>query len=155
MSQDTLDILNRLIQANKDAEGAYLTAAQNIRNSELETVFKDYSRRHGNFGADLLQELDRLGGESKSSGTAGNALRRGWTDLESILSGHSTGTLLSHCVDIEESAEIAYNDASDVLRTGQTHTLIERHLQQIREFRTRLARLLNETQDGVEFQANE
>lgn len=155
MAHDTTEVLNRLIQVNKDAEDGYITAAENIRNSELETVFKDYANRHAKFAADLQQEVDRVGGATTPSGTAAGTIRRGWIDLKSTLSGHSAGSLLNSCVDIEESAEIAYNDAADAIRTGQPHTLIGKHLQQIREFRTRLARLVNETEDGVEFQANE
>jgi predicted metallo-beta-lactamase superfamily hydrolase len=63
--------------------------------------------------------------------------------------------LLASCQSGEESAESAYGEAAEVIKTGQTHTVIERHCQQIKAFRTRLARLVGETKDGVEFQKNE
>jgi uncharacterized protein (TIGR02284 family) len=35
-----IDQLNRLIAVNKDAEGGFLAAAENVQNSELETLFR-------------------------------------------------------------------------------------------------------------------
>jgi hypothetical protein len=63
--------------------------------------------------------------------------------------------MLKSCEDGEQSAESAYLDAADAYPTGQTHKLIEKHLQQIKGFRTRLVRLIGETDRGVDFQKNE
>ena len=152
---ETIDQLNHLIHINKDAEAGFRTAAENIKNSELETIFSGYAKQHAKFAGELQEERVRLGGNSSDGGTLGEALRRGWMDLKSALSGQSTTAILKSCESGEESAEIAYTDAADANRTGQTHTLIERHRQQIKGFRTRLARLVGETKDGLEFQKNE
>lgn len=155
MPADTLDLLNHLVRINKDAEAGFFTAAENIQNSELETLFSKYAKHHAKFAAELQAEIERLGGTYSDSGTLGGALHRGWLDLKSTLSGHSAAAILTSCETGEDSAEAAYTEAADTHPTGQTLALIDNHLEQIRQFRTRLCRLIGETKDGVQFPKNE
>ena len=150
-----IDHLTRLIQINRDAEAGLRTAATEVKNSELETLFTGYAKQHARFEAELREDLERLGGHLSDSEPMGGSLRRGWNDLKAALSGHSAGALLSSCEGGEESAEVAYSEAIKDVRTGQTHTLLEKHLDQVKAFRTRLARLAKETKDGVDFHKNE
>jgi uncharacterized protein (TIGR02284 family) len=150
-----VDELVRLAQVNRDAEAGFGTAANEVRNSELETLFSRYAKQHATFSAELQTEIRRLDGDPSSSGSLGGTLRRGWMDFKAAVSGHSSAALLASCQGIEEHAEAAYAEAADALPTGQTHTLIEKHRKQIAEIRTHLCRLVNETKDGVEFQQNE
>ncbi len=152
---NTIDQLNHLIRINKDAEAGFQTAAENVKNSELETLFNGYAKQHSKFAGELQDEVRRLDGNASDAGTLGETLHQGWMDLKSALSGHSPAAILKSCAGGEESAEMAYTDAADAHAGGQTHTLIERHRQQITGFHTRLARLVGETKDGVEFQRNE
>ena len=149
------DHLNHLIQVNKDAESGFRTAAAAVRNSEIETLFSGYAARHARFAAELTAEVERLGESASDSGTLGGALHRGWLEIKSSLSGHSATSMLTACEGGEQSAESAYLDAAETISTGQTYKLIQKQLEQIKGFRTHLARLVGETKDGVEFQKNE
>ncbi len=151
----TIDHLNHLISINKDAEAGFHTAADAAKNSELGTLFSRYAQQHAKFAAEIQQEVERLGGTFSGSGTLGEALHRGFLDIKSAFTGHSAAAILKSCKSGEESAEVAYIDAGDSNSGGRTHTLIERHRQQIQEFRTRLARLVAEMEDGLDFQKNE
>jgi uncharacterized protein (TIGR02284 family) len=150
-SNDYIPGLNHLVEINKDAEDGLINAAQNVRNSELETLFAGYAKQHAKFAAELRQEIERLGGRPTESGAVGGALHRGWMDLKSALSGHSAAAILASCETGEQSAVAAYTEAADANPTGQAGALIKKHLQQIQGFQTRLCRLVGETKDGVEF----
>jgi uncharacterized protein (TIGR02284 family) len=152
---DFIPGLNHLVEINKDAEDGFSSAAQNVRNSELETLFAGYAKQHAKFAAELRQEIDRLGGRPTTSGTFGGALHRNWMDLKSVLSGHSAAAILASCESGEQSAIAAYTEAADANATGRIRSLIEKHLQQIQGFHTRLCRLVGETKDGIEFPHNE
>lgn len=154
-TNDFIPGLNHLVEINKDAEDGFRNAAQSIRNSELETLFAGYAKQHAKFAAEVQQEIDRLGGRPTESGTLGGALHRGWMDLKSALSGHSAAAILASCESGEQSAVAAYIEAADANPTGQIGALVEKHLQQIQGFHTRLCRLVGETKDGVEFPQNE
>ncbi len=151
----TIDQLNHLVRINKNAEAGLHTAAENVQNSELETLFGGYARQHAKFIRELQEEIKRLGGAVSDSGTVGEAMHRAWMDVTSALSGHSAASALSACESGELSAEIAYHDASDLNPTGQTHTLIEKQREQIKGFHTRLCRLVGEIKNGLEFPKND
>lgn len=156
MSNDaTIDHLHHLASVNQDAEAALRTAAENVKNSEVESLFIGYAKQHAKFLAELETEIERLGGKRSDSGTVGGAIYRGWMDLKSAVTGHSAAAMLSSCESGELSAEVAYTDVAKAHLSGQTDALIEKHRQQIMGFRTRLARLLEEAKRGVEFQKNE
>lgn len=154
-NDDTIRDLNHLAAINKDAEAALRTAAANVRNSELESLFNGYAAQHAKFLAELQGEVERLGGKATDSGTLGGAIDRGWMDLKSTLSGHSAGAVISSCENGELSAEVAYSDVAKAYSSGRIYTLIEKHRQQIVGFRTRLARLAGEIKNGLEFPKNE
>lgn len=105
MPHDATNFLNHLVQINKDAQAGFLAAAENIQNSELETLFTKYATHYANFAAELQAEIERLGGTYSDSGTLGGALHRGWFDLRSTLSGHSAAAILTSCETGEDSAE--------------------------------------------------
>jgi uncharacterized protein (TIGR02284 family) len=152
---DVLDYLNHLIEINKDAEAGLLNAAENVRNSELETTLTGYAKQHARFAAELQSEVQRLGGKPERSGTAGGAVHRGWIDLKAAITGHSPKPILSACESGEDSALAAYADAEADIPTGQTFSLLQKQREQITAFKTRLWRLVGEIKDGVEFQKNE
>ena len=155
MPENTIDFLDRLIRVNRNAEQNFAAAAERIRNSELETLFGGYAKQHAKFASELQQEIERLGGSYCESGTVGDALHRGWMDVKAAVSGDSAAAMLASCATSEESAEAAYQDASDANPTGKTHALLDKQWQQVKEFRTRLARLAQSSKDGLEFPANE
>lgn len=152
---DTIHRLNELIHINKDGESGFQTAAENIKNTELESMFEGWAKQHAKFAGELQQEVKRLGGDYTDSGTVGGALHRGWLDVKSALSGHSAAAILKSCEAGEDSAVAAYARAAADYPSGQTNALIEKHHQQIKEFHKRLCRLISETKDGVDFQKNE
>lgn len=152
---ETIDQLNELIRINKDGESGFLTAADTIKNSELESLFRGYAKQHARFVAELQQEIERLGGDFADSGTLGGALHRGWLDLKSALSGHSAAAVLKSCESGEESAVVSYDRAADANPTGQTYALLSKHGKQLKEIQTHLCRLISETEHGVDFQKNE
>jgi uncharacterized protein (TIGR02284 family) len=154
-NDSTIDQLNRLIQTNKDAEAGFRTAEENVENTEIQTLFSGYAVQHARFAAQLQSEVERLGGKSEDSGTLGGSLHRGWMDVKSALSGHSVGSMITACETGEQAAESAYLDAIENNPHGQTHTLLEKHCEQIRGFRARITRLVGEIKDGFDFQKTE
>ena len=152
---DTIEHLNHLITINKDAENGFRSAAENVRNSELETLFANYAKQHAKFLRELEDEIRHLDGSVSDAGSLSGAVHRGWMDLKAAVSGHSAKSMLTSCESGEQSAESAYLDAAEAHPTGQTHVLITKHLEQIKAIRTRLSRLVGETRDGIEFQKNE
>ena len=146
--------LNHLVHLNKDADAGFRTAAANVNNSEVQSLFAKYADAHAKFSTELQSEIHRLGGDPADAGTAGGAVHRGWMDVKAALTGHSVDSMLTACQVGEQSAESAYLDAIKLIPNGQTHTILQKHCEQIQAFAKRLTRLVGEMKDGVEFQKN-
>src|SRR5271169_6497355 len=103
-TEDTIEHLNGLTETCKDGELGYRTAAANARNTQLESVFTDYSKQRGHFARALQGEVERLGGTSTDSGTPTATVFRGWIHLKSALSGNDGGAIIAACETGEETA---------------------------------------------------
>jgi len=152
---ETLDLLNELVRISKDGEQGYLTAAENIHNSELETMFRGYAKQRAEFARELQAEVERLDGKPAESGNLGGAVHRGWMNLKAGLSGGDPGALIAACESGEDSALAAYDRAANATTiTGKPKALIDKQFQQVKETHTRLARLRREIEDGTVFPKN-
>ena len=62
-TEDTIAELNGLIQTCRTANWVTRSAAADVRNTELETVFTEYAKQRGQFAQKLQAEVERLGGK--------------------------------------------------------------------------------------------
>ena len=96
IKDETIDLLNELIHVCKDGEHGYRTAAEDVRNSQLQSVFSEYAKQRSSFARQLQAEVERLGGAATDSGTLTAAAHRGWMDLKAALSGGDGARSLRH-----------------------------------------------------------
>lgn len=101
--EDSIAELNGLIKTCKDGELGYRTAATDVRNTELETVFTEYAKQRDQFARNLQAEVERLGGDPKNSGSITGTLLRSWMDLKSALSSGNGAAIIATCVTGEEA----------------------------------------------------
>ena len=153
-TEDTIQHLNDLTETCKDGELGYRTAAENTRNTQLETVFNDYAKQRGQFVRALQTEVERLGGKVVETGTLTATMFRGWIHLKSALSGGDGGAIVAACESGEEVAIGAFELAMNTDITGPAKTLIEKQGRQIKEAHAHMLRLKAET-SSADFQKND
>ncbi len=154
-TEETIAELNGLIQTCRDGELGYGSAAADVRNTELETVFTGYAKQRRQFVRNLQTEVRRLGGQPDDSGSAGGTLLRGWMDLKSSVTAGSGDAVIATCETGEEVAVAAFDWAANLGISGQTRTLVERQRKAIKEAHASLLRLKAESSDSVEFAKND
>jgi uncharacterized protein (TIGR02284 family) len=130
-NEETIEHLNRLIETCRDGELGYRTAAENVHNTELASVFSEYSKQRGQFIRALQSEVERLGGTAVQSGTAGATLFRGWIHLKAALSGGDGGAIAAACESGEEVAVGAYEMVVNSDVTGPARVLVEKQARQV------------------------
>ena len=153
-TQDTIRHLNDLTETCKDGEMGYRTAAANARNTQLESVFTEYSKQRGHFARALQGEVQHLGGMSIDSGTPTATVFRGWINLKSALSGGDGGALIAACETGEETAVGAFELVANLDLTGPAKTLVDRQRRQVKEAHAHMLRLKAESSDA-KFQKND
>jgi len=142
-TNDTISILNGLIQTCKDGQDGFKDAAEGIQRSELKTVFYELSQQRAEFSG-VLQELVRsLGGEPETEGTMTGALHRGWIDIKSAVTGQDEGSILNECERGEDSAKDAYAKALESVMPSNVRDVVSQQSQAILVAHNRIRALRN------------
>jgi uncharacterized protein (TIGR02284 family) len=151
-TQETITELNGLITTCRDGELGYVTAAADVRNTELQTIFKSYAAQRGRFVRDLQAEVKRLGGNPEDTGSVGGTLLCGWMDVKSALTGDSVRPIIATCETGEEAAVAAFAWVVNLDVSGKTRSLVEKQWKSAKETHARLRRLNADAASGAKFQ---
>jgi uncharacterized protein (TIGR02284 family) len=131
-SQDTIDVLNTLIETCNDGERGFRHVAEHAKSPELRTLFTERANECRQGCADLRAQVVQLGGEPETGGSASGALHRGWTSLVGSVSGWSDKQLLEACERGEDSAMTRYRDALDEALPDNIRMLVERQYEGVK-----------------------
>ncbi len=122
---DTLNILNDLIQINKDGQEGFLDASENVKNPELKALFAKYSLHRSKFAGELQQQVTELGEEPEKDSTIAGAIHRGWIDLKAAFTKGDDYSILAECERGEDHAVEAYHEALEAELPANIRALIE------------------------------
>jgi uncharacterized protein (TIGR02284 family) len=138
----TIGILNDLIETCEDARHGFTTAAEDAKDPELSRVFSNYAAQRAQFVSELEKRVLMLGGNPARRGSAGGAVHRGWIDLKSALASNEPHAVLSECERGEDSARDSYREALNRERLDfETRALIQRQAAAIQEAHDRVKEL--------------
>ena len=140
-TEDITAHLNRLIETSRDGELGYRTAAQYVRNSQLQSIFEEYEKQRGYFARQLQLEVERLGGDARAAGSLSAALHRGWIDVKSAFSGGDGRAIIAACENGEQAAVAVYQRVLDMDISGETRALLNNQFQQVRDAQRHMGRL--------------
>ena len=141
MTTDVKDVrafLNYLIQANKDSQQGFLDAAHHVKNMGLKAVFRELSQQRSMFAGELQQEVLRIGGEPEKNGTAAGALRRGWIDFKSRVTGQSDPSVLKEAEREEDSTARLYAKTLEEILPGDIRDIVERQYDEVLKAHARI-----------------
>jgi uncharacterized protein (TIGR02284 family) len=131
-TQDTIDVLNTLLETSIDGERGFHKVAEHIHGAGLRTLFIQRANECRQGAAELRAKVVQLGGEPETGGTTSGALQRGWLALLGSISGHSDKSLLEACERGEDSAMERYRDALDQALPDDVRLLVERQYEGVK-----------------------
>jgi uncharacterized protein (TIGR02284 family) len=110
-NEKTIAMLNELIETCEDGAKGFAQAAEGVRDLSVRAILSQYGAERGRFASELQQEVKKLGGKPKESGTAGGAMHRGWFNLKAAVIGKDDHAILAECERGEDVAKEAYQKA--------------------------------------------
>ena len=114
MTRDqTIDLLNGLIQVAEDSHEGYTRAAEETENDVFRALFNDLSAQRAAMVRDLQYQVAALGGPPESSGTVLGSAHRLFTGLKSAVSGHDPTAVLEEVERGETEAVRRFEKALD------------------------------------------
>jgi uncharacterized protein (TIGR02284 family) len=116
MSQqkEIISTINGLIETLKDGQEGFRQASEAVKDSQLKTLFNEFSLQRSKFAGELQSEAIGLG-ESKpenTSSTAG-AMHRAWINLKAAITSQDDHAILAECERGEDSAVSEYKKAME------------------------------------------
>jgi uncharacterized protein (TIGR02284 family) len=144
MANDTVSVLNNLIETSKDGERGFRKAAEDTTSADLKTLFSSRADDCATGAAQLQAEVQKLGGKPESHGSVGGALHRGWVDVKSAVAGRKDLAILEECEKGEDVAKKHYREALDKDLPADIRTVVERQYQGVVQNHDKIRDLRNE-----------
>jgi uncharacterized protein (TIGR02284 family) len=116
MSQTStvISTLNSLIETLKDGQEGFRQAAEAVKDSQLKTLFGEYSLQRAKFAGELQNHVIQLGeSEPMTTSSTAGALHRAWINLKSAVTAQDDHAILAECERGEDSAVAEYKKAMD------------------------------------------
>jgi uncharacterized protein (TIGR02284 family) len=142
MADQTIDIIDKLIETCRDGQEGYRNAAEHTRTAELKDFFNRQSLQRAQFAGELENIAQRLGEADPDRGPSmANKLHRAWFDLKQKFGGGDLSILES----VEAGEDSAKKNYQDALRADlpidvheivdtQAHSVLAAH-DQVRNLR--------------------
>ena len=110
-TEQSIDVLNALIVINNDRIEGYMRASKETEESDLKTLFAQFENTSHKCKAELVKEVQRLGGEVAEGTKTTGKIYRAWMDIKATLTGSDRKAILNSCEYGEDVAIEAYEDA--------------------------------------------
>jgi uncharacterized protein (TIGR02284 family) len=109
--------LNRLVEVCQDGDRGYKNAAEHIEHDEIKTVLYRLSQQRALFGAELKDEVRKLGGnpdesEGEDKGTLLGNIHRAWINVKEKFTKNDLDAILEECKRGDKAAYEAYDTAA-------------------------------------------
>ena len=102
--EELIECLNDLIETCRDGENGFQTAADHVRDPELQKFLNQRSQQRAQFASELQSEVRQLGGNPVERGSVSAAFHRGWMNIRSVITGKSDQAIIAECVRGEHAA---------------------------------------------------
>lgn len=143
-ANNSVDVLNKLIEINNDRVAGYETAMGETKETDLQSLFRELMATSQNALSELRAEVSRLGGKVEEGTMLSGKIYRAWMDAKAAVTGGDRGAILSSCEYGEDVALDAYNhvleEHTDVLTNEQLDMIRSQHVK-VRADHDRIRRL--------------
>lgn len=116
MSQqkEIISTINGLIETLKDGQEGFRQASEAVKDSQLKSLFSEFSLQRAKFAGELQNEAISLGEHQPetTSSTAG-AMHRAWINLKSAITSADDHAILAECERGEDSAVAEFKKAME------------------------------------------
>jgi uncharacterized protein (TIGR02284 family) len=138
---DVRDILQDLIENNRDGQNGYREAAEHVKSPEIRSFFQEQSLERARFAGEL-EQLIRDFGESNPdrTGSVAGAIHRKWIDAKAALGG-GDHAILESVEQGEDAAKRAYEKALSAPLPANILDVVRRQAESVRAAHDRVKML--------------
>lgn len=128
---NTVSVLNNLIEVNKDGQEGFKQAAEGITDSSLKSVFYEFGQQRSQNVGELQSLVRELGGDPENSSSTVGAIHRSWINIKSLVTGKDEAGILNEAERGEDFAKKAYKDALAGTLPANVLTVVQKQADQV------------------------
>ena len=144
MSQqkEIISTINGLIETLKDGQQGFREASEAVKDSQLKSLFSEYSLQRAKFAGELQSEAISLGESTpENSSSAAGAMHRAWINLKSAITSQDDHAILAECERGEDSAVAEYKKAMEEDLSAPIRETISRQYTDVKSAHDRIKAL--------------
>lgn len=123
--ENAIEVLNALITINNDRIEGYETASKETEELDLKTLFAQFISTSQKCKQELVNEVNKLGGEAAVGTLTSGKFFRMWMDVKAALTGKDRKAILNSCEFGEDEAKDTYEN---VLENDFDHLSAEQQI---------------------------
>ncbi len=128
-TEDTVSVLNDLIETCKDGEKGFRECADDLTNPQLKTTMTQRAHDCATAATELQELVRTLGGDPETGTSMAGDMHRRWVDLKTTITGQDDEAILNECERGEDVALKSYRKALDKSLPPEVRAVVERQLQ--------------------------
>ena len=148
-NDDTVDILNKLIETSKDGEYGIRTSAEYLKSPDIQRLFLQRADECRQAVVELQSQVAQYGGKAEDSGTAAGAVHRGWVAVKGKLAGYSDKAILEETERGEDKAMSDYREALEAPLPAEARSLIERQFEGVKRNHAQIRALRDQARQAA------
>jgi uncharacterized protein (TIGR02284 family) len=141
---DVISTLNTLIETCRDGEQGFRTAAENLEDPRVKSLFTDVARERAKFAEELKDQVERLGGRPEEGGSTAGAAHRGWMNVKAAVTGHDEKRIIAEAERGEDVAVATYRTALEQKLPPPVDSIVHRQYAHVKEAHDRVRALERE-----------
>jgi uncharacterized protein (TIGR02284 family) len=110
--KEIISTVNSLIETLKDGQEGFRQAAEAVKDSELKSLFSEFSIERSRFAGELQDQLRQIGEpDPEDSSSVAGSMHRAWINLKAAATSGDDHAILAECERGEDSAVNEYKKA--------------------------------------------
>ena len=138
---DVVSTLNTLIETCHDGEQGFRSAAENVGETNVKSLFTEIARERHQFAEELKEEVRRLGGQPEGSGSIAGAAHRSLMHVKGAITAQDDASIISEAERGEDVAVATYRRALDTSLPGDVHQKVQQQYSHVKEAHDRVRSL--------------
>ena len=141
--KEIISTINSLIETLKDGQEGFKQAAEAVKDSNLKSLFNEYSLQRSRFAGELQAEAVQLGEpDPETSSSTSGAMHRAWIDIKSAVTSGDDHSILAECERGEDSAVKEYQEAiEDSDLSSPVRDIVRRQYNEVKSAHDRIKQL--------------
>jgi uncharacterized protein (TIGR02284 family) len=147
--KEIISTINSLIETLKDGQEGFKEAAEAVTDSELKSLFNEFSQQRARFATELQSQAMSLGEtEPEESSSATGAMHRAWIDLKSAVTSGDDHAILAECERGEDSAVKEYEEALAADLPPAVREIVSREYAEVKSAHDRIKSLRDQAKEA-------